>query len=169
MAIALWDIQQCADWIGVKTTGGARSTLSRWGIQAAEYRRGENGRTIALYRTREVREAARQRLGRGHRSDLRDPDAVYTVAPGVEIRISTEVSLNGREAVGEAIDGVWEAALNVDGKPVARDRRLNAIGAVTHEQMSGHYAKWLLCRMPGQPSVGEPWRTDLEAYASRVL
>lgn len=54
---AYWDAEQVAEFIGASSTAAARSTLSRWGIEAAEYARTGSGRSKALYPAVAVRQA----------------------------------------------------------------------------------------------------------------
>lgn len=49
--------QQTAEVIGVASADSARHTLSRWGVPAAEYRTGANGRVQAQYDAEQVRAA----------------------------------------------------------------------------------------------------------------
>jgi hypothetical protein len=65
----LWSIREVADFLGVKP-GSARGILSRAGVTATTYVRGPSGRAEARYGEAQVRQAAAQRPGRGHRSDL---------------------------------------------------------------------------------------------------
>lgn len=67
----LWSAAQVADHLGLTSTGSARHTLSRWGIQAVSYERGDTGRPEARYDAEQVRAAAKQRPGRGARTDLK--------------------------------------------------------------------------------------------------
>ena len=60
--------QEVAELIGAATADSARHTLSRWGVAAAEYRAGENGRVQARYDGDQVRAAWRARPGRGRRA-----------------------------------------------------------------------------------------------------
>lgn len=66
----LWSAQDVADFLGLATTGPARGALSRWGIRAVAYERGENGRPEARYDAEQVRKAKAGRPGRGTRTDL---------------------------------------------------------------------------------------------------
>jgi hypothetical protein len=67
----LWDIGEVARHLGATSTGSARRTLSRWRVQAVEYRaHPESGRPRALYDAAQIRAAQQSRPGRGHRSDL---------------------------------------------------------------------------------------------------
>lgn len=71
MTDELWTIDQVAEHLGVRTTGGARKLLSRWEVRAAEYRpHPESRRPQALYRADDVRTAHANRPGRGARTDL---------------------------------------------------------------------------------------------------
>ncbi len=66
----LWSAQDVADFLGLASTGPARGQLSRWGIRAVEYRRGENGRPEARYDAGQVRTAKAERPGQGRRTDI---------------------------------------------------------------------------------------------------
>ncbi|MEU3020202.1 hypothetical protein ABZ635_22725 [Nocardiopsis sp. NPDC007018] len=66
----LWSIGQVAQHLGAASAGSARRTLSRWGVEAADYQRGANNRIQALYEAEQVRAAAAARPGRGARTDL---------------------------------------------------------------------------------------------------
>lgn len=66
----LWSIGQVARHLGATSTGSARRTLSRWGVEAADYQRGANNRIQARYDADQVRAAAAARPGRGARTDL---------------------------------------------------------------------------------------------------
>lgn len=65
----LWSVVQVAAYLGVQP-GSARGTLSRWGVTAVTYVRGDNGRAEARYDPVQVRQAAAARPGRGARTDL---------------------------------------------------------------------------------------------------
>lgn len=67
----LWSAAEVADHLGIKPSS-ARGTLSRWGIAAVAYERGPTGRAEARYAAEQVRRAAAERPGRGHRTDLAD-------------------------------------------------------------------------------------------------
>ena len=67
-----WTIAQVAAYLGAKSTGSARKTLSRWGVTAVDYQPGERGRVGARYSASEVVTAHAQRPGRGVRTDLKD-------------------------------------------------------------------------------------------------
>lgn len=66
----LWTIDEVAEHIGASSTGSARKTLSRWGVQAHSYQRAPSGRAQAVYEAHAVRAAAAARPGRGTRTDL---------------------------------------------------------------------------------------------------
>jgi len=66
----LWSAAQVATFLGLATAASARHTLSRWGVQAADYQRGDTGRPEARYDAQQVREAQSARPGRGARTDL---------------------------------------------------------------------------------------------------
>lgn len=66
----VWSAVQVADHLGLATAASARRTLSRWGIEAVEYRRNESGRPEAAYSAAQVREAQAARPGQGARTDL---------------------------------------------------------------------------------------------------
>ncbi|MBS2962584.1 hypothetical protein KGA66_05965 [Actinocrinis puniceicyclus] len=66
----LWSAARAADHLGLAGTHSARRTLSRWGVQAVAYERGESGRLEARYDAQEVRDKAATRPGRGKRTDL---------------------------------------------------------------------------------------------------
>lgn len=66
----LWSAAQVADHLGLASAASARHTLSRWGVAAAGYERGDSGRPEARYDAEQVRHAAQQRPGRGARTDL---------------------------------------------------------------------------------------------------
>ena len=68
----LWSIRDVADHLGLDTPGGARGTLSRWGIRAVRHEPGPSGRVEARYDAEQVRRAAINRPGRGYRTDLRE-------------------------------------------------------------------------------------------------
>lgn len=65
----LWTIHDVAQHIGATSTGSARRTLSRWGIQATSRQPGRAG--ASLYDPDAVRTAHAARPGRGYRSDIR--------------------------------------------------------------------------------------------------
>lgn len=66
----LWSAQDVADFLGLASTGSARKTLSRWGIEAAGYGPSSSGRIEARYDAEAVRQAQADRPGRGTRTDL---------------------------------------------------------------------------------------------------
>lgn len=67
----LWTAAQVAEYLGAASPGSARRTLSRWGVQAAEYAHDPaSGRVAARYRADDVRAAKTGRPGRGARTDL---------------------------------------------------------------------------------------------------
>lgn len=70
----LWSITQVVQHLGAASTGSARRTLSRWGVEAADYQRGANNRIQAVYDADQVRAAAADRPGRGARTDLRSEE-----------------------------------------------------------------------------------------------
>lgn len=65
----LWTIDQVTAYLGAASTGSARRTLSRWGVQAVARQPGRGGQS--LYDPVEVRRAHAARPGRGTRTDLR--------------------------------------------------------------------------------------------------
>lgn len=65
----LWSIAEVADHLGVAVPS-ARGQLSRWGIPAAEYRRGPSGRAEGWYDAEKVRAKHEARPGRGARTDI---------------------------------------------------------------------------------------------------
>lgn len=65
----LWTIADIAVYLGVKPKS-ARGQLSRWGMKRAATGESKAGRITALYRAADIREAADNAPGRGHRSDL---------------------------------------------------------------------------------------------------
>ena len=67
----LWTIDQVTEFLGASSTGSARRTLSRWGVEAAVYRRGANNRVQAVYDAEQIRSTAKARPGRGARTDLK--------------------------------------------------------------------------------------------------
>jgi hypothetical protein len=68
----LWTIDQVAEFLGAASIKSASSTLSRWGVAAADYvPHPVSKRPQARYRADEVREAKASRPGRGRRTDLR--------------------------------------------------------------------------------------------------
>lgn len=69
-AVELWTAQEVADFLGLASTGSARRTLSRWGVEAVAYRRSESGRPEARYSAERVQAARAARPGRGARTDL---------------------------------------------------------------------------------------------------
>jgi hypothetical protein len=52
-----WTAAEVAVYIGASGAAAARSTLSRWGIEAVGSRRNEAGRLLSLYPASEVRAA----------------------------------------------------------------------------------------------------------------
>jgi len=60
--------QEVAEVIGAATADSARHTLSRWGVTAATYVTGDNGRVQARYDADQVRAAQAARPGRGRRA-----------------------------------------------------------------------------------------------------
>jgi hypothetical protein len=69
----LWSAAQVADHLGLASPGSARRTLSRWGVTAVRHVPGPSGRIEARYDPTQVRQAAANRPGRGHRTDLHQP------------------------------------------------------------------------------------------------
>lgn len=65
----IWSIAQVAEHLGTQR-GAARGQLSRWGVKAVRYERGESGRPEARFDAQQVRDAARQRPGQGARTDF---------------------------------------------------------------------------------------------------
>jgi hypothetical protein len=65
----IWSAEEVRGFLGASSTGSARRTLSRWGVEAAAYRRGAGGRAEARYDAEEVRAAKAARPGRGVRSN----------------------------------------------------------------------------------------------------
>lgn len=63
----LWTIDQAADYLGASSTGSARKTLSRWGVQAIARQPGRAG--ASLYDSAHVRAAKAAAPGRGARTD----------------------------------------------------------------------------------------------------
>jgi hypothetical protein len=61
----IWSAEEVMDFLGASSTGSARRALSRWGVEAAEYRRGDGGRPEARYDAEQVRAAKAVRPGRG--------------------------------------------------------------------------------------------------------
>lgn len=66
----LWSIEDARAYLGASSTGSARRTLSRWGVEAVRYERRVNGRLEARYDADHVRVAKANRPGRGARTDL---------------------------------------------------------------------------------------------------
>jgi hypothetical protein len=64
----LWSITEVAAHLGVKPAS-ARGQLSRWGVRAVSYERGATDRPEARYSVEQVKDAAANRPGRGHRTD----------------------------------------------------------------------------------------------------
>lgn len=75
----LWSIAEVAAHLGVAVPS-ARGQLSRWGVAAVDYQRGDRGRAEGRYDADEVRAAAAARPGKGARTDL--PRKAADVAPG---------------------------------------------------------------------------------------
>lgn len=65
-----WTASEAAEYIGASSTGSARKTLSRWGVESRGYRASALGRAQAMYDADEVRAAKARRPGRGSRTDL---------------------------------------------------------------------------------------------------
>lgn len=65
-----WTIDEVTDRIGAGSTGSARKTLSRWGVEASGRQPGRAGQSI--YRAEDVIAAMSNRPGRGARTDLND-------------------------------------------------------------------------------------------------
>jgi hypothetical protein len=89
----VWTIAEVAENIGASSTGSARKTLSRWGVQSAGRQPGRGGES--LYRAAEVRAAKASRPGRGARTDrghLYDWEVSYMggVVEGGGIRASDD-------------------------------------------------------------------------------
>jgi len=66
----LWSAAQVAEYLSLASAGSARRIMSRWGVQAVDYQRGETGRPEARYDAEQVRTAQSARPGRGARTDL---------------------------------------------------------------------------------------------------
>jgi hypothetical protein len=66
---AEWTIEDVADRINAGSTGSARKTLSRWGVEAIGRKPGRGGQSI--YRAEDVIAAMNDRPGRGARTDLK--------------------------------------------------------------------------------------------------
>jgi hypothetical protein len=66
-----WTIAEVADYLGAKSTGSARRTLSRWRVKAVARQPGRDGQN--LYDPQEVRDARAARPGQGKRTDLNKP------------------------------------------------------------------------------------------------
>lgn len=66
----LWSAQEVADHLGLASAGAARRWASRAGVTAVRYEVGVSGRPEARYDAAQVQQAAANRPGRGHRSDL---------------------------------------------------------------------------------------------------
>lgn len=62
-----WTIAEVADYLGASSTGSARKTLHRWGVQAVGRQAGRAGQS--LYDPDEIRAAKASRPGQGARSD----------------------------------------------------------------------------------------------------
>lgn len=71
----LWSIHQVVEHLGAASTGSARRTLSRWGVEAVDYQRGASGRPEARYDADQVRAAFTSRPGRGARTDLHSEES----------------------------------------------------------------------------------------------
>lgn len=66
-----WTGEQAAAFLGI-APGSVRRALSRLGVRAAHYSpHPESGRPRAEYLAEDVRTAAANRRGRGHRTDLK--------------------------------------------------------------------------------------------------
>jgi hypothetical protein len=63
----LWSIDAVAGFLGASSTGSARKTLSRWGVQAIGRQPGRAG--ASLYDPAQVRAAKEAAPGRGARTD----------------------------------------------------------------------------------------------------
>lgn len=66
----LWSIEEVRVYLCAASVKSASRTLSRWGVRAVAYERGECGRPEARYDAQQVRTAAQSRPGRGKRTDL---------------------------------------------------------------------------------------------------
>ncbi|BFP50049.1 hypothetical protein KCMC57_64170 (plasmid) [Kitasatospora sp. CMC57] len=70
LADETWGLDQVAAHIGASSTGSARKTLSRWGVQAVSREPGRGGQS--LYSKTEIVYARATRPGQGTRTDLKD-------------------------------------------------------------------------------------------------
>ena len=66
----VWSIEQVRAFLGAASAKSASRTLSRWGVHAVGYERGESGRPEARFDAQQVRDAKDARPGRGSRTDL---------------------------------------------------------------------------------------------------
>ena len=69
-AAELWGIEQVRVFLGAASAKSASRTLSRWGVRALGYERGESGRPEARFDAQQVRDAKAGRPGRDNRTDL---------------------------------------------------------------------------------------------------
>ncbi|MGW3072383.1 hypothetical protein [Kitasatospora sp. NPDC001132] len=65
---AEWTIEDVTDRIGASSTGSARKTLSRWGVEATSRQPGRAGQSV--FHAGDVIAAMNNRPGRGARTDL---------------------------------------------------------------------------------------------------
>lgn len=65
-----WSIGQVREFLGAASVKSASRTLSRWGVSAVSYERGQSGRPEARFDAEQVQTAAKNRPGRGKRTDL---------------------------------------------------------------------------------------------------
>lgn len=67
--VRLWTIADVTTFLGMASTGSARKTLSRWGVQAVARQPGRAG--ASLYDPEQVRAARKAAPGQGARTDRR--------------------------------------------------------------------------------------------------
>lgn len=72
-APALWTIGDVVAFLRASSPSSARRTLGRWGVIATAYVPRKGGGVEARYDPAQVRQAAANRPGRGHRTDLHRP------------------------------------------------------------------------------------------------
>lgn len=108
---SLWSIREAAEHLGLQRKAASRQ-LSRWGVKAVRYEPGPSGRVEARFDPEQVKTAAANRPGRGHRSDLpgRAPRTVtYLGGPldGQEMDVTGWTDEAVRGGVYQIVDG-WE-------------------------------------------------------------
>lgn len=98
----LWSVEQARQHLGAATKKSASRTLSRWGVKAVAYERGESGRPEARFDAEQVRAAAANRAGRGARTDL------ARTIPSEPGQVDYAVLAQVPPVRGQAASSVWD-------------------------------------------------------------